>query len=211
MPKDDKKESIYEVAYTDMAIFENFFSKNWKKIFQLCGLVVLGIAIFLIANFYNKRNDAYIAGEISKANGVAQLQEIISKYGTHPAAATAKLRLAQIYFNEKKYDDASKIYTQLSFSKDSAISLRAKLNQAYIMEAEGKKNESATKFTEIGAVIGTPEEVKFEAAYNAARIHKGLGELEKARASLESFANADAMMANNFWAKKAERLKALIK
>jgi len=211
MAKENDKDSIYEVAYTDMAIFENFFSKNWKKIFQLCGLAILGIAIFLIANYYNKKNDAFIAMEISKADGAVQLQEAISKYGAYPAVDTAKLRLAQIYFNEKKFDEASKIYTQLSFSKDPAISLRAKLNQAYMMEVEGKKNDSAAKFAEIGTGIGLPEEVKLEAAYSAARIYKELGEGEKARNSLESFDNADPMMANNFWAKKAERLKALIK
>jgi len=211
MPKDKKKETIYEAAYDDMAIFENFFSKNWEKIFQLCGLAVIGIAIFLIANYYNKKNDASVAMQISTADGAVQLQEVISKYATHPAVATAKLRLAQIYLKDKKYDEASKIYTQLSFSKDPAISLRAKLNQAYIMEIEGKKAESAAKFAEIGAGIGLPEEVRFEASYSAARIYKELGEGEKAKTSLESFNNINPMMANNFWVKKGERLKALIK
>jgi len=211
MPKDKKKENIYEVAYDDMATFEVFFAENWKKIFQFCAVVVIVIAVYMLAKYYNNRHEAFIAGEISKANSAAELQAAISNYGTYPAADSARLRLAQIYFKDKKYDEAYKLYTDISFSKDAEISLRAKLNLAYIMEVQGKKNEAAAKFAEFSARIGLPEDVRFEAAYNAARVYKELGEAEKARSSLETFNNIDAQMANNFWAEKAQRLKTLIK
>ncbi len=211
MSKKHKEENIYEATYDEMSKFESFFVSHWRKIVQTCGAALTVLILYLVFNYFNQISETKAAGEISQANTVEELNAIISKYSSHPAVDFAKVRLAQILFNDKKYDEAQKIYIQLSFSKYPDISLRAKLNQAYLMEVQGKKNEAATIFSEISGTPGMPEEIRAESAYNAARIYGNLGEKDKSKKVLE-FLNRTAETAKSeaFWSEKAKRLKEMM-
>jgi len=210
MPKDKKKENIYEVAYDDMATFEVFFAENWKKIFQFCAVVVIVIAVYMLAKYYNNRHEAFIAGEISKANRAAetpggniQLRYISGCWLGKAAPRTDLFQGQEVWWSLQNS-------IQISLSRKMRDIAESETQSGLYYGGTGQKNEAAAKFAEFSARIGLPEDVRLRRHTCGARL-QGTRRSWKARSSLETFNNIDAQMANNFWAEKAQRLKTLIK
>ncbi len=104
--------------------------------------------------------DAGIAARYRAAGTLASLgrfaeaqqryQEVADKAGSRIYARTAKLGLAQVQVAQAKYDDAIKIYQQLSTDTTSQIPVDGvlmELGRAYLKA--GKKSEAAHAFTRV--------------------------------------------------------------
>jgi TolA-binding protein len=84
------------------------------------------------------------------AEAQQRYQEVIDKAGTRIYARTARLGLAQVQVAQQKYDDAIKIYQQVSTDTTSQIPVDGvlmELGRAY-MKA-GRKSEAAHAFTRV--------------------------------------------------------------
>jgi TolA-binding protein len=104
--------------------------------------------------------DAGIAARYHAAGTLASLgrfaeaqqryQEVVDKAGSRIYARTAKLGLAQVQVAQGKYDDAIKIYQQLSTDTTSQIPVDGvlmELGRAYLKA--GRKTEAAHAFTRV--------------------------------------------------------------
>lgn len=210
MSKKGQNENVYEAAYEEMSKFENYFVGHWTRIAQFCAIFIIVLIAYMLISYFSKGAEARVAGEISKAKTAEEINAILSKHPKHPGADFARMRLARIYFDDKKYEEAAKIYEQLSNSRHEDLALRAKLNFAYVLEAQDKKSEAAAKFQGLSGLPSCPEEIRFEAAYSAARIYSALGEKEKALANLDTIIgkkDGDTEKKDSFWNEKAEQLK----
>ena len=80
--------------------------------------------------------------EIDRAQGVSQLQQLVSSSDA-TVAALSKFALAQAYETDNKPDDAAKLYSELAAANGQIISAdTANLRLAAIYEKQGKKKEA---------------------------------------------------------------------
>lgn len=201
-----KNENIAEVTYDEMTHFEELVIKNGKNIFIVSAAIVILVALFLLIHKYWKSQEIKISWQIANTEKPEDLKNIISKNPGHPAITLAKLRLAKMLFDEKKYEDALSIYKELAFSDLPEIAYRAKINGAYLLESMGKNADSAAKFAEIGEQASLPNDLRLEANYNAARIYKSIGDKEKLQKTLSFFKNLEISKKDSFWSSRAEKL-----
>ena len=71
-----------------------------------------------------------------------------------------------------------------SSTAESFIKIRSALDAAYILEELGKTEDAAVEFERIATLTQTPEELRVEALYSAARLFSGLDQMMKADAAL---------------------------
>lgn len=203
-----EKENLAEIGYDDMTKFENFVRGNLKTIMRVAFGLVVVLLIGLIFMKVTQSISNKASAEFGKAQTIEELKTVIADHPNHPAVELAKLKLAALYVNDKKYDDAQKLYGQLAKSADTVeVAPRAKLNESYLLEIMGKKEEAAAKFADAGGNMSLRESFRLEANYNAARIYSGLGNKDKAKTSVEKITFTEDRTPNQFWFSKAKALK----
>lgn len=204
----NEKESLVEVGYDDMTKFENFVIANWKIIMRVSFGFVIAVALVMIFMKISNANSNKVSAELGKAQTIEKLKKVLAVYPNHPSAELAKMRLACLYINDKKYDEALKIYKELSKSQErSEIAPRSRLDEFYTLEMMGKKEEASAGFAEAGKDMTLKTFFRDEANYNAARIYNSEGNKEKAKANLDKINLAEGVSASNFWISKAKALK----
>ncbi len=210
MSKKHEEENVCDAAYDEMSKFENFYVGHWKKIVQICIAGLLVLSVYLLVSYFNRLNERKIAAEICRASTVEEIKSIVAKYPRSPASDFARMRLAKLLFDEKKYAECGEIFNTLSKSNVAELSSRARLNIAYLLEIEGKESEAAGKFKELSLIPGSSEEVRAESAYSAARIFAKLSKKEDALSSLEFVKKLDPEKKESFWAQNAKRLEEML-
>ncbi len=201
-----QNENIAELTYDELTHFEEFAIKHGKNIFIISAGLVILVALFLLIQKYSENQEIKISWQIANTQKAGDLNNIINKNPRHPAVPLAKLRLAKMLFDEKKYDDAMNIYKELVFSDQPEIAYRAKINFAYLLESMGKNSEAAAKFAEIGDQKTLPNDLLLEAKYNTARIYNSIGDNGKLNEALSFFSNLENSKKDSFWCIKAEKL-----
>ena len=196
--------------------FEMWMALNWKKaIIGVCAFAVL-VSIVIIIQGAIQRAELAARRELANAGSIAELEAAIAKHPNNKAADFARLRLAGDLILTDKPGDLEKAREQLlavasSSKSETFIKIRSALDAAYLLEQLGKKEDAATEFERIASLSQTPEDLRVEAAYSAARIFSGLDQMMKADAALKNI-NLTAAAAQGsstiygYWASLAKQL-----
>ena len=189
--------------------FEMWMALNWKKaIIGVCAFAVL-VSVIIIIQGAIQRAELAARRELANAGSIAELEAAIAK-------DFARLRLAGELITANQPGDLEKARAQLlavasSSKSESFIKVRSALDAAYLLEQLGKKEDAATEFERIAGLSQTPEDLRVEAAYSAARLFSGLDQMMKADAVLKNINLAAAAAQGSstvygYWASLAKQL-----
>ena len=171
--------------------FEMWMALTWKKaISGVCAFAVV-VCIGIIIQSAIQRAELSARRELANAGSIAELEAAIAKHPGNKAADFARLRLAGELILSDKPGDLEKAREQLlavagSSKAESFIKMRSALDAAYVLEQLGKAEDAAIEFERIANLAQTPDDLRVEAAYSAARIFSGLDQMMKADASLKN-------------------------
>ena len=171
--------------------FEMWMAINWKKaIIGVCAFAVV-VCIGIIIQSAIQRAELSARRELANAGSIAEIEAAIAKHPGNKAADFARLRLAGELILSDKPGDLEKAREQLlsvagSSKSETFIKTRSALDAAYILEQLGKAEDAATEFERIANLAQTPEDLRIEAAYSAARIFSGLDQMMKADGVLKN-------------------------
>ena len=196
--------------------FEMWMAINWKKaIIGVCAFAVV-VSIGIIIQSAIQRAEFSARRELANAGSIAELEAAIAKHPGNRAADFARLRLAGELILSDKPGDLEKAREQLlavasSSKSESFVKVRSALDAAYILEQLGKAEDAATEFERIASLAQTPEDLRVEASYSAARIFSGLDQMMKADAALKNINLAAAAAQGSstvygYWASLAKIL-----
>jgi len=196
--------------------FEMWMALNWKKaIIGVCAFAVL-VSIAIIIQGAIQRAELAARRELANAGSIAELEAAIAKHPGNKAVDYARLRLAGDLINTNQPGDLEKAREQLlavasSSKSETFIKIRSALDAAYILEQLGKKDDAAAEFERIASLSQTPEDLRVEASYSAARIFSGLDQMMKADAVLKNINLAAAAAQGSstvygYWASLAKQL-----
>lgn len=205
MSKKIDKDNIIEEAYDEMSQFEDFFVSHWPKILNASVGVLILFALYMVFSSYGSKREIEASLEFTKAKTVQDLQKAIAANPSNPAANFARLRMAKLLTDEKKYDDAIKACREITpVSGTPETYWQAKLDEGYLLELSNKKEEAAEAFSKIGSDIKLPVSVRNEASFSAARIFYAVGKKDRAIAAAKSMDSAPN--AGDFWTEQAKSL-----
>lgn len=196
--------------------FEMWMAVNWKKaIIGVCAFAVL-VSVIIIIQGAIQRAELSARRELANAGSMAELEAAIKKHPNNKAADFARLRLAADLIVSNQPGDLEKAREQLlavasSSQSETFVKIRSALDAAYILEQLGKKEDAATEFERIAGLSQTPEDLRVEASYSAARIFSGLDQMMKADAALKNINLAAAAAQGSstvygYWAGLAKQL-----
>ena len=196
--------------------FEMWMAINWKKaIIGVCAFAVV-VSVGIIIQSLIQRAELSARRELANAGSIAELEAAIAKHPGNKAVDFARLRLASELILSDKPGDLEKAREQLlavagSSKSEIFIKTRSALDAAYISEQLGKAEDAGTEFERIANLAQTPEDLRIEASYSAARIFAGLDQMMKADAMLKNinFAVAAAEGTNTvkgYWTSLAAQL-----
>jgi hypothetical protein len=206
---------ISSTLFDDFERFEYFFVTYWKRIIYLCIAIVIGVALVGVIIAWQKNAEAKVNALFAKAQTKTEIVAALAAYPDAPAAFYAKLHLAKIYVQDKEFDKAFELYTQLSKSVIPAeMQWRVELDEAYALELCGKFDLAAAKFLTCSASTFIPEAFRCEANYGAGRLFLQLNNIANAEKYLNKVKNAVAMsrqgsapdMAVDFWQRLASAM-----
>lgn len=213
MAADKNKKKALDAEITDALLddfdkFEHFAVSYWKQIAGLAAAVVIGVTLWVVIADIRKTDRKRADDAICNARTEKELLAAIKTYPGYPAVNDARLRLAKIYLDGKKYDRAHEQFSALLASDiPREMVWRVNLNDAYALELEGKKEAAAARFAVIGADGAMPDELSGEANYGAGRLYFVLKQHDLARKYL---ARASAIrpgqynQAAFFWSSQAK-------
>ena len=213
MAVDKNKKKAMDAEITDALLddfdkFEHFAMTYWKQIGGLAAAIVVGVALWVMISDSRKATERRINDAICNAKTEAEILKVVKEYPTYNASNYARLRLAKIFLNEKKYDKA---YEQFKLLKASSItpelSWRISMDEAYAMELEGKKTAAAERFAAMGVDPSMPDGFRCEANYAAGRLYTGLKQKDKARKYLTKASKARLAVndqSSSFWVSQAK-------
>ena len=196
--------------------FEMWMAVNWKKaIIGVCAFAV-AVSVVIIIQGAIQRAELAARKELANAGSIAEQEAAIAKHPSNKAADFARLRLAGDLVTNDKPGDLEKAREQLlavasSTKSETFIKMRAALDAAYILEQLGKKEDAAVEFERVASFAQTPEDLRVEASYSAARLFSSLDQMMKADAMLKNINLAAAAAQGTstvygYWASLASQL-----
>jgi hypothetical protein len=205
MSKKIDKDNIVEEAYDEMTQFEDFFVSHWPKILNISVAVLILFALYMVFSSFGSKREIEASLEFSKAKTLQDLQKAITAQPSNPAANFARLKMAKILTEEKKYEDAIKVCGEITpASNTPEVYWQAKLDEGYLLELANKKEAAAEAFSKVGSDVKFPATVRNEACFSAARIFLAIGKKDRAIASAKSMDSSPD--AGDFWTEQAKSL-----
>lgn len=185
--KQKQQDAVIKNAVDDFDKFEDFVSVNLKNIIISFVIIAVLLVIGSVAYILIEKENMRVSAELTDAETVEELKAAIAKFKDNDSVYPAKLRLATLYFNQGKYEEAQSVYISLAVDAPAGeVRNRARLNQAYTLEALNKPIEAADKFAVIGEDRNkVPEYIRDEANFAAGRIYIAQNKPEKAKACLK--------------------------
>ena len=178
-----------EIAGTlmgDIGKFELLMVTHWKLIVAAGIAVVIVIGLVFGLNSCRKAADRKAANALSAAVTEEQLEQALAQYPDNPAARFARLRLARLYMNADRFEDAVQQFRLLENSGVPQEMLhRIRLDEAYLLENAGKVKEAAEQFDRYSRDAVLPAAIRAEAGYSAGRLFAEQKLLDRAAASLQ--------------------------
>jgi len=178
---------LEQALFSDRERFEMWIAENWKKVAVaavLAALVTAGGFSALWHRSHTNRRASYALVDAADAD----LEKTLKQYPDAPGAALARMRLAQKYAADKKYDDAIRLYRQISGDSDTDETLRnaARLAVAATQENAGSSAEAASSYSSIAQDAALAPDVRGEAGLAAARLLAREKKLKEAAAVLQN-------------------------
>ena len=162
-----------------------WWQKDGKQ--TVIALAVVGAAILAWNGYKNYREVRRVdAGSaLISANGVEELEEAVSKYGSTEAGAGLKLKLAKAYYDAANYSGAADLYAELDGKAPVGFEDVPALGVAECLEAQEKYGEAAKAYADfIEAKAASP--FVLEAKFGAARVKAAAGDRDGAVKDLEA-------------------------
>jgi len=195
--------------------FEMWMAVNWKK--AIIGVCVFAVAVSVVIIIQGVMRSAEESArkELANSDGIAGIEAAIKKHPNHKAADYERLRLAGELIATGKTEDLEKAREYLlavasSSKSELFIKTRSALDAAYILEKLDKKLDAAQEFKRIADLRQTPEDLRVEAAYAAARLFAGLDQMMNADSALKlinlTSAAQNQATVYGYWATLAKRL-----
>lgn len=197
-------DAVFKDTVDDFDRFEDFVQANLNKIVAAAIIIVIVLIIGYVvySQVEDAKNEASIA--LTSAKTIEELNTAIKKYPNSITDEPAQLNLGTQYFKEGKYKEALEAYQKLgTTAKPGDVKNRARLNEAYTLEAMNEAGKAADKFAMIALDATSPEYIRNEANYSAARIFISLQKPERAKSSLKAIKSDNP---NDFWSSQAKRL-----
>jgi predicted negative regulator of RcsB-dependent stress response len=169
------------------------------------GAAVLALIVVIIAatGYAHYKTSEMLEAEqlLATAKTPQQLEEVVEKYGSTPAASIALLNLAKITFNKGDYPQARVRYEQfLEKYKSHELRPVAELGLAYCTEADGDFDAAAEQFRSFAAKY-SDHYLQPVATLSIARCMEQAGRTDDARILLEDFL---AEHGDSLWAGSAQ-------
>lgn len=184
-PKALNKE-IGEALFSEEERAGMFFARHWKKLLVAAILAIVAItAVFAVIKHREATRKAATA-ELAKAKSAAELEAAVAKTPKVPGSDIARLRLAKMYVEDKKYDKARQTLEALNASEDLYIRNLAQLEIGYILELEGNVDKAVEKFSALANNRTLPPAVRAEAVYTTARLYVAKKDTAKAKEMLKT-------------------------
>lgn len=217
----DKKALDAEITNAlldDFDKFEHLALTHWKKIILICVLVVVAVAVVGTVIAVRQSADKKMVAALVNAKTIDEIAQALKEYPDSQAAIGARLQLAALYRNDKKYTEAIDVLKQVESNSEvpSEMRYRVQLDVCYLTELSGDKKGAAEKFVAIGSNTFIPEDFRCEANYSAGRIYSDLKDYTNAVKYLGKAKNAVAItkdggnMTIYFWQGLAKSLYELL-
>jgi tetratricopeptide (TPR) repeat protein len=160
--------------------------QKYGKVYLSLGAFLAILAIVVGASFYRRsRRVEKAALLLARPRSPLVLEEIYRDYPETKSAPLALLLLADILYQEKRYQEAGQkyqIFVEKYFEHDFAP--LAQMGLAYCRESEGNWEEAISGYRELGERF--PQSfLAAESLYNIARCQERLGRLEEAANSYQ--------------------------
>ena len=165
---DDKDKKALNAEVSKALMGENgeiiiWVLQNWKKMFGvICAILAL---ILIITGINSYRESQFQKG--SEAFGIAanadEIRAALAKFSSHAAADQARVRLAKILVEEKKYDEAVKELAVVD-------AVAARMMTGYIYELQQKDKDALGAFSAVLNDLQADAVYRAEAKYASARL-----------------------------------------
>ncbi len=152
--------------------------------------LAIGIPAFLYSNHVKARK-ASAMELLSKARAPQELENILTSYGSTPAASLAMLRLAKVQYDQGLFDKSVQTYANfLSRFPSHEFRSVAEMGKIHCLEARGETEAALAAFAKF--LAADPKHyLASQALLGKARCLQTLGKLDDARAVLEDFMAAN--------------------
>ena len=194
----DALKSEFKKEYPEFISFISTHGRVVASSLLLALVITLGFKMF-VTRKSSSVADAAVA--FANAKSVADLEGIVSKYGSTPTAPLAYMSLAKAYFDSGDYDMALGKYIDFqSEFPDHPLATAAELNTTACLEAKGQIDEAQSGY-EAFLKKHPDHYLANEALFGKARCFEQKGLWEQARTVYE-----DYMVANprGVWFPRAE-------
>lgn len=140
----------------------SFIRKNVRAIQIGTAVVVIAVVAFSLYGSYREKRLEEASSALSLAleqkpdQQLVALQKVSTDFSGTVAAAWARVEIAHNYMNEKKYDDAQKMYNLVATKAGKSDPLRplALLGEAQAFEFLGKYNNARQIYQELKELAG---------------------------------------------------------
>ncbi|MCU0857639.1 MAG: tetratricopeptide repeat protein [Pontiellaceae bacterium] len=186
-PKHEELRKQHELEAGEVQEVLNFLKRYGKQIaIGVCAVLVVTIVSGGITH-YKKSRQIKVDQLLMDAETPQELEDIVNKYSSMPAAQTALLNLAKTFFNNGEVERARAQYERfLKDYKQSENAPVAEMGLAYCTEAVGDFDNAAEQFSAFvkkhSAIYLRPQ-----AILSIARCKKQAGKIDEARVVLEDF------------------------
>ncbi len=175
----------------------DFFEKNKKHVYTALTILVIAVAGIILLVNRNKANNenagvaitlikrAYENNDFQQAisgdtlGNIKGLQYIVDEYGSTENGQTAKLMLANCYYNLRDFDKAEKYYKDYSGS-NPVLKASAVAGEASVSEARQKFDEAGKSY-EKAAALDAKNPFNDQYLFYAAKSYLKANDSKKAR------------------------------
>ena len=190
----------------DVALETRFFLERFKKeIIAVLILALLGVIAFTGYRYYSDRRAAAAAASLAGAKTVQEYQAVIDRYPNSPAAAAARLLLAEAQRSEKKFAAANTVLQAFiaKFPQHEFVST-ARMAMAANLESMGKSDEALGAYQQVATTYPNAPLALLSQVY----ILKGKNKSDEARRICETILT---QYRTSFWAGQAMQELRLLK
>ena len=147
--------------------FELWVVENRKKILVVSAILVVVIATGVCTWKWFKNAENRSREAFGKAVTMEQIEATLKKYSEGPAAAAARVRLAEEYAKKKDYEKAAAVLGDVVKDSTADIFLRsrAEINAGRYYELAGKDAEAVKAYSSVANNAAYQESTRAEAAY----------------------------------------------
>ena len=188
--------------------FELWIVENRKKIVVASAILVVVITTGVCLWNWHKGAEARSREAFAKALTVEQIEATLQKFSQGPAAAGARLKLADKYNAKKEYAKAAAVLADVvnDQTADIYVRARAEVNAGRYYELANNAAEAEKAYTSAANNAAYQEPVRAEAAYLLGCLYVAKNDNEKAQAAFKrAIISNPTSQTTAYWSQLASR------